>query len=95
MKRTLIVAVAAALGWRSLRPAATDLSRYRFTPLATEPGYEGSPAWSPDGRTVAYIGEKDGVLQVYTRALGSSMAAQITHAMRDCKAQSQGDNRTW
>ena len=80
----LILALTVGYAWHARRPAA-DLAQYRFTPLATEPGYEGSPAWSADGRTVAYVGEKDGVLQVHTRALGSSMSAQITHALRDCK----------
>jgi Tol biopolymer transport system component len=65
--------------------AVADLSAYRFTPLATEPGYEGSAVWSADGQNVAYLGEKDGVLQVFTRGLGASTSAQITNALRDCK----------
>lgn len=61
------------------------ISDYRFTPLATEAGYEGSPVWSPDGRTIAYVGEVDGVLQVFTRSLTAPVAAQITSAVRDCR----------
>jgi len=81
----LLCALAALVVWVG-RVAGPDLASYRFTPLATEPGYEGSPAWSADGRTLAYLGEKDGVLQVFTRSLGSSMAAQVTRSMRDCDA---------
>src|SRR5262249_1317379 len=37
------------------------------------------PAWSFDGRTIAYICDVNGVGQVFTRALDSSQAAQITN----------------
>src|SRR5206468_4387375 len=62
-----------------------DLSALRFTPLATEAAYEGFPAWSPDGRTIAYSAEVDGVLQIFTRRLTSATAAQVTQAPYDCK----------
>ena len=65
-------------------PARPDLGSYRFTPFAIEPGWKGWPAWSPDGRTLAYVGEATGVLQVFTRGLDASMAAQVTHSSRDC-----------
>jgi Tol biopolymer transport system component len=64
--------------------AGTSLDRYRFTPIATDAGYQGSPAWSPDGKTLAYIAEVDGVLQVFTRAPGSPARAQVTHGRFDC-----------
>jgi len=83
-----VALLALALGYvaraAAERPGA-DLSAYRFTPLAMEPGYEGSPAWSPDGRTLAYLREVDGVLQVFTRAPAASMPAQITRSPRDCR----------
>ena len=40
-----------------------------FTPFVTEAGQEGRPAWSPDGKTVAYLGEVKGIRQVLTRSL--------------------------
>src|SRR6185295_13046298 len=48
-----------------------DASALRFTPLATEPGYEGFPAWSPDGQTIAYVAESNDTLQIFTRRLSS------------------------
>ena len=51
----------------------------------TDAGWKGWPAWSPDGRTLAYIGEAGGLLQVFTRGRDASMAAQITHSPRDCR----------
>jgi hypothetical protein len=61
------------------------LDRYRFTPIATDAGYQASPAWSPDGKTLAYIADVDGVLQVFTRALASPMRHQVTHARFYCR----------
>jgi eukaryotic-like serine/threonine-protein kinase len=61
------------------------LDRYRFTPFATDAGYQASPAWSPDGKTVAYVAAVDGVLQVFTKAVGSPLRAQVTHSRFDCR----------
>jgi eukaryotic-like serine/threonine-protein kinase len=65
--------------------AGTDLGRYRFTPIATDAGYQGLPAWSPDGKTLAYVAERDGVQQIFTRSIGSSMRSQVTHSRFDCR----------
>src|SRR5262249_16014442 len=66
-------------------PQAPDLTALRFAPFATESGYEGFPAWSPDGRTGAYAAEVNDTLQIFTRRLSSPVAAQVTHAAYDCK----------
>ena len=50
-------------------PRPVDLSALRFSPLATEAGYEGLPAWSSDGQTIAYAAEVNGTLQIFTRRL--------------------------
>jgi Tol biopolymer transport system component len=71
-----------ALWWSP--PARPDPGSYRFTPFATEAGWKGWPAWSPDGRTLAYVGEAGGLLQVFTRGVDASMAAQVTQSARDC-----------
>ena len=82
----LAVAAAAIFIWRlsAERPPA-DLTSLRFTPLAAEEGYEGFPAWSPNGEVIAYAAEKDGVLQIFTRRRTDSMPAQVTSAAFDCK----------
>ena len=57
-----------------------------FTPFATEAVYEGLSAWSPDGQTIAYAAETDGILQIFSRQISSGVsAAQITHAPYDCR----------
>ena len=56
--------------------AGAGLDRYRFTPFATDAGYQALPAWSPDGKTLAYVAEVDGVLQVFTQGAG------VVHAAR-------------
>ena len=78
------VALAAALALNGT-PAGRDLSQYRIVPVATDAGYEGSPAWSPDGQTLAYIAERDGVMQMMARNLESSRSVQLTRAVADCR----------
>ena len=51
---------------------------YSYTPVATETAAESFPAWSPDGKTIAYSGEVEGIYQIFTRSLGSPMPSQIT-----------------
>src|SRR6185295_13970647 len=53
-------------------------------PFATEAGTQIMPAWSPKGDRIAYIADVDGVLQVFTRSLGSPTPARITHEMESC-----------
>ncbi len=84
----LVVAVGVAVGAIGAialsggSEAAFD--QYRFTPFATDPGYQSSPAWSPDGKTLAYIATVDGVQQVFTKAVTSPLRNQVTRAPYDC-----------
>ena len=80
----LVAALIATISILSTRPP-TDLGNYRFTPVATGPTYEGFPAWSADGRSLAYVAEVAGILQVFVRSLDSPVATQLTHATRDCR----------
>jgi hypothetical protein len=77
-------AVAAAVGltmWLARTPEAPEP---RFRPFATEAGQELGPAWSPDGRTIAYLADINGVRQVLSQGLDSSTPTQITKAAVNC-----------
>ena len=76
----LVAGTAASIGWWS----APSAPRYRFMPLVTDEGFQGAPAWSPDGKTVAYVSQVDGVLQVFTRNVASSLRGQVTQSRFDC-----------
>src|SRR5262249_37207952 len=80
-----VIATAGAIALRSNDGADRGIERYRFTPFATDSGYQSSPAWSPDGKTLAYVAAVDGVLQVFTKAVGSPSRTQVTHTRFDCK----------
>src|SRR5436305_1551275 len=79
--------IGAVLLGRYLAPARfPDQSKYRFTPFAFDPGGQGSPVWSPDGKAIAYAGRPDGSnghYQVMVRYLESSMPQQVTRLAED------------
>jgi serine/threonine protein kinase len=49
---------------------------YQYLPVATSSSFQSAPAWSPDGKHLAYVADVNGVTQVFTRAIGSSEEAQ-------------------
>jgi DNA-binding winged helix-turn-helix (wHTH) protein len=55
-----------------------------FVPLVTDPGVRLYPSWAPDSKKIAFVGEVNGHLQVFTRALGSPMSTQVTNQNDDC-----------
>ncbi len=76
-----IAAIAAAA--LVARPGGAHLGSYRFTPIAAGEGYEGMPVWSPDGQTLAYVGDVNGVLQIFTRRLHAALSNQVTFGSFD------------
>jgi len=74
--------VLTAVGLLATQPAPPSL---RFTPIASAAGYEGTPVWSPDGQNLAWVGEVDGVLQIFTRRLADAVATQITRGRFDAE----------
>jgi Tol biopolymer transport system component len=77
----LVIAFAAGLVISSSPNVAAS---HKYIPLSTDAGYQGQPAWSPDGKSIAYVADVDGVLQVFTRGVGSALRTQITSARFDC-----------
>jgi serine/threonine protein kinase/Tol biopolymer transport system component len=67
-----------------LAPRQALASFDRFTPFATDPGYQGAPTWSPDGKQIAYQAEVNGVIQIFVRTPGSPTRTQITNSRFDC-----------
>ncbi len=67
-----------------LAPGKETVPSYRFTPLATDASSQRDPAWSPDGKNVAYVAVVDGVFQVFTRSLSQQTPVQLTKVQADC-----------
>jgi eukaryotic-like serine/threonine-protein kinase len=78
--------IAGAVGAMLLLPQTTagpNLANYKFTALTQGDTSEGDPQWSPDGKSIAYQARTHGLVQIFTRALGSD-AAQLTRSELDC-----------
>lgn len=82
-----VAALAIAGAFVALGSAGRDpgLDRYVYTPFATDAGYQASPAWSPDGKTVAFVADADGVLQLFQKRVGSPTRTQVTDVHFDCR----------
>ena len=66
------------------RPSTPALENISFTPLATERSLEVFPAFSRNGKSVAYAAGVNGILQIFARPLRSSSATQLTRAAENC-----------
>jgi len=82
---TALAAAIATTLWTASRPVANPLEGYKYSPLVTGAPFQSAPAWSPDGKSLAYVSQVDGVIQVFTRSLASSSRpAQLTQSLFDC-----------
>ena len=45
----------------------------------TSGGHDSSPAWSPDGKTLAFLSSRDGNSQVYFLPMEGGEAREVTH----------------
>ena len=79
------VLLAGLAGWFAHAPTK-PAPRYRVTPVAVDAPAATTPAWSPDGKTLAYSQEAGGYYQIFTRRLDqhSEGAAQLTSVPNDC-----------
>ena len=69
-----------------LLPETVSITARQFRPLATTSAFEDAAAWSPDGLSIAYRGQENGVDQIFTRSLDSAGALQVTHCPSNCGA---------
>jgi len=87
------LAVVFAFLWFA-RPPALDLSGYRYTPFATDAEPEVNPAWSPDGKSIAYLKRVGGQYQLMLRALDAPVPVQLTK-MADGLYDDSGTRPIW
>jgi Tol biopolymer transport system component len=92
--------VAAAAAWCAAQllrdDRLTDLSRYRLTPFATALPAQFSPAWSPDGKNIAFLGAtENGPTQVYVQALDAPAATAITTTSGDATSGDATSVHVW
>jgi Tol biopolymer transport system component len=74
-----LLLAAAAVAWRWAAPSAQPAPP-RLVPLTTFPGYEYSPAFSPDGKQVAFAGnvlEEDN-RDIYVMIVGTATPVRLT-----------------
>src|ERR1700719_3772156 len=45
----------------------------------TQSGHDSSPAWSPDGKTLAFLSSREGTSQVYVLSMEGGEAHAVTH----------------
>jgi dipeptidyl aminopeptidase/acylaminoacyl peptidase len=91
--RRLLPVVAAALALLSAllavqlyrKPSGSDLGAYRFTPFATASEREEEAAWSPDGRSIAYVKLVGGHAQIFVRSLDADSPVPLTHVSDDAR----------
>jgi dipeptidyl aminopeptidase/acylaminoacyl peptidase len=57
----------------------TDFEGQRVRELTSGSWRDSSPAWSPDGRKVAFISDRDGTSQIQVMWLDTREVAQLTH----------------
>ena len=90
------IAAAAALGislgagaaWLlSHRGVATQTSSglegVRLTPLTSDPGFEGDPALSPDGETLAYVSDRTGNFEIFLKQISGGDDLNISKDAAD------------
>ncbi|HEV8384706.1 MAG TPA: protein kinase [Candidatus Acidoferrales bacterium] len=78
----VLLAAVGWLGWRMMKtPSGPGAARViQFTAL---PGLEDSPTWSPDGRSIAYVSDAAGQLDIYVQQISGGRAIRLTDSDAD------------
>lgn len=74
-----------AIGTLLLIGVPAEGPELRFTPIASAADYEGTPVWSRDGQSLAWVADIDGVLQLFVRRLTDAVATQVTRGRFDAE----------
>ncbi len=77
-KKSLKKLVCVALVGLSLG-VVREAKGYTVTQLTFEPGYEGEPAWSPDGNKIAFVSDRDGNYEIYVMDVNGSNQERLTY----------------
>jgi len=70
--------VIGVVGLVALTPRSSLAIPPRYRPLITEATSAASPAWSPDGKTLAYLADVNGESRIFLRAIESAQSTQLT-----------------
>jgi eukaryotic-like serine/threonine-protein kinase len=79
---TLLVVLAVWFVPRFRKEASVPATSH-IIQVTTLPGLEYSPTWSPDGRSIAYVSDAAGNLDIYVQQTGSGQAIRVTDSAAD------------
>src|SRR5579863_8359668 len=79
----LVILAAAGAGWWFRGSLQSDHRDVRFLRLTDFAGLESSPAFSPDGKSVAFVSDSSGSRQIWIRLLAGGPPLQITRDAGD------------
>ncbi|HRH45779.1 MAG TPA: hypothetical protein PKY82_29325, partial [Pyrinomonadaceae bacterium] len=71
-------AVIAYLGFRPINRSTQLSPQRKLWQLTFDPGLEIEPAWSPDGRFVAFSSDQSGNFDIWVRSVGEGNSIQVT-----------------
>jgi Tol biopolymer transport system component len=63
-----------------IEPERIELANYHLTPFAPDDEAQIAGAWSPDGKSIAYLRKCSGTAQLMVRGLDSSAPVQLTNS---------------